>query len=46
MVKYNLGFGNSPAVREAFVDTYGSTQISFGPQAFDHFDYPRHEGDL
>src|ERR1700676_2140985 len=46
MVKYDFGFGNSPCVREAFLEHSLRGPITFGWKELASFDYPRHEGDL
>ena len=43
--KFNLGWGNSVAVREAFLNTYGGNMIVFSHDKLMSFDYPTHEGD-
>lgn len=44
-MKIDLGWGNSVAVREAFIKTYNKTPLLFGPDALSKFDYPEHHGD-
>lgn len=41
----DLGWGNSVAVRDAFIETYNKSIIAFGPAALSGFNYPKHEGD-
>jgi aspartate/methionine/tyrosine aminotransferase len=45
MVKFNLGWGNSVAVREAFLNTYQGNMIVFSYDRLMNMDYPTHEGD-
>lgn len=45
MNKYDLAWGNSVCVREAFIKTYNKTPLLFGPDALSKFDYPEHHGD-
>lgn len=44
MSKIDLGWGHSPAVRQAFLDTYHGKPIDIRYQDLIHFDYPPHEG--
>jgi aspartate/methionine/tyrosine aminotransferase len=44
-IKYPMGWGNSRAVREAFLTTYNGTPIHFRFQELMEFDYPDHSGD-
>lgn len=44
-MKFDLSFGNSVAVRDAFLKTYNQQFVVFGPQALSKFDYPAKEGD-
>lgn len=46
MKTYNLGWGNSVAVRSAFLDTVTVRPITFGLKELEGMDYPPHEGDL
>lgn len=41
-----MGFGNSPCVRQAFLETYNKTPMTFGPTRLSTFDYPERTGDL
>lgn len=41
----NLGWGHTPAVRKALLDTLGSTSIVFDNKLLMTMDYPEHEGD-
>jgi selenocysteine lyase/cysteine desulfurase len=44
-MKYDLGFGNSVAVRKAFLETYKGNFIVFTQDTLEQFDYPAHLGD-
>lgn len=44
-MKIDLGWGNSVAVREAFIKTYNKRPLIIGPDALADFNYPSHEGD-
>lgn len=44
-MKIDLGWGNSVAVREAFIKTYNREPLIIGPNELAKFDYPAHEGD-
>lgn len=44
-VKYDLGFGNATAVRQAFLNTYHREMIVFTGQKLADFDYPAYDGD-
>jgi aspartate/methionine/tyrosine aminotransferase len=44
-MKYNLGFGNAVAIRQAFLDTCKDGMIVFTHHALNSFDYPDREGD-
>lgn len=44
-MKYDLGWGNSIAVRQAFLDTYKGEMIVFSNYSLSKFDYPDHHGD-
>jgi aspartate/methionine/tyrosine aminotransferase len=44
-VKFDLGFGNPVAVRNAFLDTYNKTPVVFTEEQLSKFDYPEREGD-
>lgn len=44
-MKYDLGWGNSVAVREAFLNTYHGNPMSVAREELMGFDYPTHEGD-
>lgn len=43
-MKIDLGFGNSVAVRDAFVNTYNKYYVMFGPNDLLSLDYPNHHG--
>lgn len=45
MKTYNLGWGNSVAVRSAFLDSVSGRPIVFGLKELEGMDYPPHEGD-
>ena len=45
MIKYDLGWGNSVCVREAFLEVDFSAPVSFSSKDLMKFDYPVHEGD-
>lgn len=45
-MKIDLGWGNSVAVREAFLDTYHGNPLVFAKEELLKFDYPEHDGDL
>lgn len=42
---FNLGWGNSVAVREAFLNTYHGNPMVLAREELMKFDYPTHEGD-
>jgi len=44
-MKIDLGWGNSVAVREAFLDTYHGNPMVLAKEELLKFDYPTHEGD-
>lgn len=44
-VKYDLGFGNAVAVRQAFLNVYHREMIVFTGQKLADFDYPAYDGD-
>lgn len=44
-IKYDLGFGNAVAVRQAFLDVYHGNMIVFSGQKLAEFDYPAYDGD-
>lgn len=44
-MKYDLGFGNAVAVRQAFLNCYHREMIVFTGQKLADFDYPAYEGD-
>lgn len=44
-MKFDLAWGNSVAVREAFLKTYNQEPLIFGPRDLMKFDYPTHCGD-
>ena len=44
-IKYDLGFGNAVAVRQAFVQTHKKEWLIFDTQELLNFDYPEYEGD-
>lgn len=44
-MKYDLGFGNSVCVREAFIETYHGNMIIFSSEGLSRFDYPERFGD-
>ena len=44
-MKFNLGWGNSVAVRQAFLETYDGNMVVFSAHGLARFDYPAHEGD-
>lgn len=44
-MKFDLGFGNSPAVREAFIDTYKGNMLVMTHSDLDAMDYPDRDGD-
>lgn len=44
-IKYDLGFGNAVAVRQAFLKTYHGEMIVFTCNKLAEFDYPPYEGD-
>jgi aspartate/methionine/tyrosine aminotransferase len=44
-MKFDLAWGNSVCVREAFVSTCNQQPVVFGPEALMKFDYPKHDGD-
>lgn len=44
-MKFDLGWGNSVAVREAFLNTYHGNPLVFAKEELATFDYPTHEGD-
>lgn len=44
-MKLDLGWGNSIAVREAFLEAYNQSPLIFGRNALMGFDYPNHTGD-
>lgn len=43
--KYELGFGNSVCVRQAFLDSYHGEMIVFTQDGLSKFDYPDRHGD-
>ena len=45
-MKIDLGWGNSVAVRDAFVGTYHGKSKVFSSEDLRDFDYPNHEGDV
>ncbi len=45
-MKYDLGWGNSICVREAFLSSYLGNPIQFNKDDLLKFDYPEHSGDL
>jgi aspartate/methionine/tyrosine aminotransferase len=45
MSKYDMGFGHSVCVRQAFLDVYNGHPITFHDLDLNKFDYPKHEGD-
>lgn len=44
-MKFDLGWGNSVAVRQAFLNTYHGNPLQFNKDELNLFDYPPHEGD-
>ena len=44
-MKYDLGWGESVAVREAFLSTLGGSSVTFDNSALQDLGYPEHEGD-
>lgn len=44
-MKFDLGWGNSVAVREAFLNTYHGNPMVLAKEELMGFDYPTHEGD-
>jgi aspartate/methionine/tyrosine aminotransferase len=44
MNKYDLSWGNSVCVREAFLNTYHGNPLVFAKEELATFDYPNHEG--
>lgn len=44
MIKFDLGWGNSVAVREAFLNTYHGNPLYVAREELMGFDYPTHEG--
>lgn len=44
-MKFDLGWGNSVAVREAFINTYHGNPFYVSREELMGFDYPTHEGD-
>jgi aspartate/methionine/tyrosine aminotransferase len=44
-MKYDLGFGNSVCVRQAFLETYHGNMIVFTERGLSKFDYPDRHGD-
>ena len=44
-MKYDLGFGNSVCVRDAFLETYHGNMIVFTNEGLSKFDYPERFGD-
>lgn len=44
-MEFNLAWGHSVAVRQAFLETYHGNMIVFSHDALMKFDYPTHEGD-
>lgn len=44
-MKIDLGWGNSVAVREAFLNTYHGNPMVLAKEELMKFDYPTHEGD-
>lgn len=44
-MKFDLGWGNSVAVREAFLNTYHGNPMSIAREELMDFNYPTHEGD-
>ena len=45
MEKYDLGFGNAVAVRQAFLNSYHGNMIVFTGEKLSEFDYPPYAGD-
>lgn len=45
MSNYNLGFGNSPCVREALLDTWRGSSLILSRAQIEEFDYPDRLGD-
>lgn len=45
-MKLDLGWGNSVAVREAFLNNYHGLPVTFHSEDLATFDYPKHEGDM
>ena len=45
MSVFDLGWGNSVAVREAFLNTYHQNPMVLAKEELAKFDYPAHEGD-
>jgi len=45
MSVFDLGWGNSVAVREAFLNTYHGNPMVLAREELGKFDYPSHEGD-
>lgn len=43
--RFDLGFGNSPAVREAFIDVYKGNMLVMTHADLDGMDYPDRDGD-
>jgi aspartate/methionine/tyrosine aminotransferase len=44
-MKYDLGFGNSVCVRDAFLNTYRGNMIVFTGDSLSRMDYPARDGD-
>ena len=44
-IRFPLGWGNSVAVRKAFLETYNGDMVIFSAHSLERFDYPTHEGD-
>lgn len=44
-MKYDLGWGNSIAIRQAFLETYRGEMIVFSTYSLSEFNYPDHHGD-
>lgn len=45
LTTFDLGFGNSVAVRRAFAECYHQNPMYIGKEELIAFDYPKHEGD-
>lgn len=44
-MKYDLGFGNSVCIRQAFLETYHGDMVVFTHHGLSKFDYPERHGD-